>query len=169
MKKVSLTDIKTTRKWVLPAGIVALGFASIVAANGSDNSKANVTNVDSTSAKSQATEAPAPTATPDITINGVKLPTSPNGRRDVAIPGGKAHVEVSDGHTQVDAHTSGGQSGDTSNKQTSDVHININSQTNGGTSWGSTQIYGSQSSSDNMSSSFHNSTNFSTGSDDLDF
>ena len=167
MNKLSLKNVYKVRTWALPAGIVGLGIVSVLASQaGNGNSKASITDTTSTSTDISASESPAPTATPNITVNGITIPTDKAGSRDVAIPGGKAHVEVSGGHTQITTNNSG-KGGDTSNKQSGNVDINVHSQTNGGTNWGTTQVYGFDTSLDNSSSSFNSTSIFSSGNSDV--
>lgn len=144
MEKVRFRDAKRTSKWILPAGIVALGFTVAAASQPSqDASKAAVAGENPSSSQTQAPESPAPSAEPKVTINGQAVPTDKEGSTSVDIPGGKARVEVSEGSTQVATSSSG--SGDTSNSQSSKVNVSITSQSDGGTSWSSTQVYGSSS------------------------
>jgi hypothetical protein len=167
MKNLSFMNIHNARKWALPTGIVGLGLVSVLASQvGNGNSKASITDTTSTSTDIQANESPAPTATPNITVNGITIPTDKAGSHEVAIPGGKAHVEVSGGHTQITTSNSG-KGGDTSNKQSGNVDINVRSQTNGGTNWGTTQVYGFDTSLDNSSSSFSSTSIFSSGNSDV--
>jgi hypothetical protein len=164
MKKITFEDLKKTRRWVLPAGVVALGLVSVAATQPpASNSKA-VTEVSSTSSQSQDTESPAPTATPDITVNGEKVPVDEDGSTDVNTSGGKTKVEVSGGQTRIT--TSGNTSdGDTSNSQSGNVNINIDSHSSSGSSWGSTQVYGFSANSGNSGTSYHSTSIFSTDSD----
>lgn len=159
MKKVSLTDIKNARKWALPAGIIALGFASVaVGQPGTNGSKAAVTEVSSTNSQAQGSESPAPTVKPKITVNGQDIPTDKDGSTSVAIPGGTANVDISDGRTRITTDESG--EGNASNTQSSNVDVNINSQSTGKSS-GSTHINGFSTSSGNSSRS-RTTTSFST-------
>jgi hypothetical protein len=164
MKRVSLMDIKTTQKWVLPAGIVVLGIAWMAAGQtGKSTSKSSDTQVMTSGSQAQATESPAPTVTPNVTVNGQKVPTGTNGSTDVAVPGGKAHVEVSNGHTKITT-SSGGASGDTSNQQSGNVDINIDSRSGSGRSWSSTQVNGYSNNSDNSATSINSTSTFSSSS-----
>ena len=167
MKQVSFTDIKKIR-WVLPVGLVALGFASFAASQpGTGNSKASVmTDVRTPSIEVQASASPAPTATPSITVNGTKIPTDKNGSSDINTAGGKAHVEVSNGHTRVTTSESS-TSGDTSNKSTSNVNLNVTSQSSGGSNWGFTHANGYSNSFGGNTSSFSNTTVNSNGFSDV--
>ncbi|HVQ43504.1 MAG TPA: hypothetical protein VMT30_00880 [Candidatus Saccharimonadia bacterium] len=164
MKKVSFTDIKKA-KWVLPAGVVTLGLALMVSGQtGGRGSKAAVTGANSATVQAQTAESPAPTAASTVTVNGTQVPTDRDGSADVPAGNGKAHVEVSGGHTRITTNDSG-TSGDTSNNQSGNVEINMSSQTSGGTNSGVTQVYGSSYSSNNGSSSYNNTSIFSTGAD----
>jgi len=99
--------------------------------------------------------------TPEVTVNGTKVPVDSDGSTDVAIPGGKAKVEVSSGHTRIST-TENTANGDTSNSQSGNVDVNITSQSNTGTSWGSTQVYGFNASSGNSGTSYQSTSIFST-------
>lgn len=158
MKQVGLADIKTISKWAIPAGILTLGTISVIAAGaGPANFKGVSSKVGATAPESRATASPAPDASPAITVNGVKLPIGTDGTHDVAIPGGKAHVEVSGGQTKVTAKTSS-SSGDTSNTQTGNVDIQIDSQ----------NLHNNSNSSTSSSSTSITSTSiFSTGNSDV--
>lgn len=127
MKAVGVTNIKTLRKWALPAGILAVSVVSVIAAGvGTGGSKTAVTKGAPANTETQPTVAPAPDASPEVTINGMQIPAPVSGAKDITIPGGKAHIEVSGGHTHVSAHSS---SGGASNTNTNNVEININSNT----------------------------------------
>ncbi len=124
MKKVGFADINT-KKWAIPAGILTFSFVSVIAAGaGPANSKTTVTKVDSSNNAPSSTESPAPDASPEITINGVNIPTDSPGRHEVTIPGGNAQVQVSDGQTSVTANTSS-TPGETANVSTGNVEIHI--------------------------------------------
>ncbi len=162
MKKLSLTDIKKAGKWVLPAGIVALGIASVVAGQpGTGGSKAAVTGVSTANSQNQATESPAPTVAPKISVNGAQIPTDKDGSTTMDIPGGKAQVNVSGGRTQVTTSNTT-TNGDTSNKSSGNVNVDVNSQSHGGNSWGTTQVYGYNVSSDDSGVSSSSTSIFST-------
>jgi hypothetical protein len=153
MKQTGSEDIKNTRKWTIPVGILALSVISVIAAGaGPVNSKTTVTKVNP-NPETPATELPAPDASPAIKVNGVDIPTSPSGARDISIPGGKAHVEVSGGKTSVTANTHSSSSGDTSNVQSSEVNIKIDSQS---INTNSNNSSSSRTSSDNHTSVFSN-------------
>lgn len=129
MKTVGQTNIKTITKWAIPAGILAMSVASIIAAGtGTGGSKSANTTITPANSDTQFKVQPAPEASPEITINGMTIPDLGPGVNDITIPGGKAHIEVFGGHTHVTAHSSG-QSGDASNKSTDHVDINIDSHT----------------------------------------
>jgi hypothetical protein len=164
MKTVSFENMKKIR-WALPAGLAALGFTLVALGYGSGN-KASVKDTTSTDSHVQAAESPAPTATPNITINGTTIPTDKNGTRDVNTPGGTAHVEVSDGHTRITTNDSS-QSGDTSNKSQQSLDLNVSSQSTGGSSWNSTHTYGFSDSSNGTSSSYSSTSIDSFGSGDV--
>jgi hypothetical protein len=159
MKQTGSEDIKSTRKWTIPVGILALSVISVIAAGaGPVNSKTTVTKVNP-NPETPPTESPAPDASPAIKVNGVEIPTNQSGARDISIPGGKARVEVSGGQTNVTANTNSSSSkGDTSNVQSSEVNIKIDSQ--------STNTNSNSSSSSRTSSDSHTSV-FSTGDMDV--
>jgi len=144
--KGSFTDKIKTQKWVLPAGILVIGLVVAFSQPSTGKAKAAVTQV-TTTGSTQAEASPAPTSAPDITVNGVKIPTDKTGSRDINTPGGKTHVEVSDGQTRVTT-TSPVSQGTTSNTQSGNVNISIQSQSTGGTSSSSVQTYGSSTSFD---------------------
>ena len=131
MKRAGLTHINTT-KWAIPAGILTLSLVTVIAADaGPVNSKTSDTRVDSaTHQASPVTESPAPEASPEITINGVNIPTDSKGKREVSIPGGSAQVEVSEGQTNVKAQTGDAAKGATTNISNDNVDIRIESSSN---------------------------------------
>ena len=167
MKNMRLKDLKIARKWALPAGIVALGLASIVMGqqHNTGGSKAAVIDVDSARSQTGAKETPAPTVKPDITVNGTAISTDEEGSKTIDTPGGKVHVEVDGGNTRITTNDSDSEiGGDTSNKQSGDVSVNLDSHSNGGTTWGSTRVYGFSTSSDNSGAGVSSTSVFSSDS-----
>lgn len=127
MKMAGRTNIKSTRKWAIPAGVMALGALTVIAAGaGPGNSRTSDSTAVTHSPEPQATEVPAPDASPEITINGVAIPTNISGSNEVAIPGGTAQVEVSNGKVEVQAESSA-TNGDTSSTSNGNVDIKIDS------------------------------------------
>jgi hypothetical protein len=164
MKKLNLQDIKKTSRWILPAGMVVLGAIAIVATDsGTSRSKADTA---PQSGQLQAVESPVPTSKPEITINGKEMPTDKEGQAEVDVPGGTAQVNVSGDRTTITTSDSSA-GGDTSNNNSETVDVNISSQTHGGTSWGSTQVYGFNSSSNNSGTSFSSTSIFSNETGDV--
>lgn len=158
MKKAGITNIKTTRKWAIPAGVMALGALTVIAAGaGPGNSRTSDSTAVTHSPEPQATEVPAPDASSEITINGVAIPTNISGSNEVAIPGGKAQVDVSGGRVEVKAE-SGATTGDTSSTSNGNVDITIDSHSS------------STSTSNRSTSKYSNHTTtstFSTGKSDV--
>ncbi len=155
MKQAGLTHIGP-KKWAIPAGILALSLVSVIAVGaGVENSKTTVTKVNSnTHQVPSVTESPAPDASPEISINGVNVPTDSHGKREVKIPGGKAQVEVSAGQTSVTAQTGDSANGTTQNVVNDNVDIRINS---------SSSSTNSTNQSTSSSSSYSNTSVFSNG------
>ena len=165
MKKVSFTNIKSTRR-LLPIGLAMLAVTAVALSQlHNDNFKAAVTKTTSHESR-QTSESVVPMATPVITVNGTQIPTDKNGSRDVNIPSGTAHVEVSNGNTRV-ITSENVKNGDTSNSSSSNVNMNISSQTLGGTNTGSSQTYGYSNSSGGYTSSFSHTSVDSYGTGDV--
>ncbi len=154
MRLVRLTDIKKISKWALPAGIVAVGLGVVVAQSVPRGAaKTAATEVSTTDVQTHGLESPAATVEPDVVVNGTKIPTNKKGSTSVNIPGGKAQVEVSDGHTSVTTQQNGSSSG--SNQSSSSVNINLNSHTTTSSSGNSGSSYTNTFSSTNSSSVNH--------------
>lgn len=128
MEKAGVLNIKTLSKWAIPAGVMALGAFTVIAAGAGPGQSRNSDSTAATAtSEPQSTEAPAPDASPAITVNGVEIPTNISGSSDVAIPGGKAHVEVSGGTTEITANSQS-ESSDSTTTSNGNVHIKIDSQ-----------------------------------------
>ncbi len=148
------------RKWVLPAAIVVFGLAStehhptVV----SNSAKAVVVG---SGAAGQSSEPKASTVAPQISVNGITLPTDKNGISSMAIPGGKAEVSVSDGHTAVSAHSNIG--GASTSRTSENLNVRVDSQSGDGTNSSFTQVSSSNVSSTNSGVSSSSTSIFSAG------
>lgn len=166
MKKVSVSNMLVLSRKAAPYAVVALGLVAVVASQGGPaSSKAALTEIAATGDQAQTSEIPAPTASPEVVLNGQPVKVDGNGSAEVDMPGGKAHVQVTDGHMSISTN-SNKAAGDTSNQnKTGNVSVKLDSQSNGGTNWSNTQIYGYNNSSDNTSTGYSSTQIFSTGSD----
>jgi hypothetical protein len=164
MIKVSLIDIRKVGQWTLPLGVIAAGLLVVVAVQAApSHSKAALTTIVTTPSHKPVAESPLPVADATVSINGTAIPTNNQGSSDVAVPGGKAHVEVSGGHTQVTTDTNG-TTGAATNSSAGNVNIQVNStQTEGGSNWGTTQVHGFSNSADGSTMSSNSTSVFSTG------
>jgi hypothetical protein len=100
----------------------AVGLSQLKA----DSAKTAATEKENVESQDTANASPAPTTKPEVRVNGKKL-TVQDGQTEVAIPGGTARVEVSNGATQVTTEQSE-PSGDTSNQDKSSVNINLRTE-----------------------------------------
>ena len=151
MKKLSFTNNIPVRL-ILAAGVSVLGIATLVFAQQHTGiSKAGMTNVSASQTK-PIPDLTSPKVTPSITLNGAQIPLDNNVSRDVIVPTGTAHVEVSGGHARVTTENNV-KTGNTSNTSHSSINLDISSHNISNAGYGSSHTYESHNSSGGFTSS----------------
>ncbi len=148
MKNIRLTHIKTASKWAVISGVLALGYGStVLGQSGNGGSQSNVTESTTLTSEQESPESSVAEEGANVMVNGVKIPTDKLGSSTVSIPGGTAHVQVSDGYTNVTTHSD--PSENSSNQSAGNVNVNVDS-------------HSSTSNSNSSGSNFNNTMIFST-------
>jgi hypothetical protein len=140
---------------LLPVTTLAVGAVAITVADQS----AVPPSKNTTTVTRQAS--PEPSATPQVTVNGQRVPVAQDGTASVSLPSGEAKVHSSGNRTTVT--TSNSATGTTTTTSGNDnLNVSVNSASNGGNAFGTTQVYSYGSSNDSSDSS-SDTTVFATG------